>query len=400
MDQIKTKEEKKDYSVSSVAKNFFISKKSLFNIADSTISAYSRDYKQFEVFLENKGIPNDVRVVTSGVVEDFLADCKQSGCGINTLNRKKDSLSSMLKYCVKHDLIDSNPIEKVELAPRKKNQRQVFLEIDETKRFLAVEIRVKGYNSDTISAAKLALVTTGGRESEVRNTEWEHIDFEEKFLYIYNSKNTNKKQNTNGLDRVIPMSKPLREALLKLYTPGLTGPVFRNKQNKRLTKDSLSRIVNRSRKAAKINAYFTAQGLRHSLSSHLEKIGATESDRALLLGHSPSSTTMGYTHSSVERVRMLIEKFAEAIFETNNNLTNENCDSEQTDTTDFEPGNTFPDNLSTDKNQVVSQLHENMFCFDNDLLEQAKTMWSKIMGNNDPMTADFLLGFVSQSCRT
>lgn len=296
---------------------YFNIAKNLKNYSDATISSYRADFNQFKKFLESNGDDStDITTITPALIEDFCLGLLEKKLSINSVHRKKDALSSLFRHCVKRRWIDRNPVEQVQLARKKKSVRQVFLDRQQIKKFIMADARVKGYSNLTLLAVKMTLCFTGVRNQELRKLNWEDIDFDLNIIRIFNSKNTDKKGNSDGLDREIPICSHLRTALKKIQAD--TGPVFRNIKGTRITKDALAALVERSSRFIKTKLPLTPHCLRHSLSSSMEKVGACHSDVALVLGHRPDGTTSGYIHSSIDRVAELIEKLSESVIEEKN----------------------------------------------------------------------------------
>jgi site-specific recombinase XerD len=363
--------------------------KNLKGFSDTTISSYGSDFKQFHEFLTKKGSDTtDISTITPADIEDFcLALKNERHLCVNSIHRKKDSLSSLLKHAVKRKWVDDNPVESVEIERKKKSVRNVFLDWQQTKKFIIADARVKGYSPPTLRAVRMTLCFAGARNSEIRKLDWENIDFSLSLIRIFNSKNTDLKCNPDGLDRSIPICTHLRDALLEIRSD--TGPVFRNIRGTRLTKDAMKSLVARSAKYIESKTPITPHCLRHSLSSNLEKIGATRSDIALILGHSPGTVTDGYVHSSQERIAELIENFSLNVMKEK---LNENAEKNEDGFSCQQSGgfNTQIKNLSP--NFDIQERKRRDIVIDIEKVSEAERVWNEIHGEK-PMPASFLLGY-------
>ncbi len=385
-------------SLTNAIEDYFLIIENLKGFSRATISSYKTDFKQFSEFLERRNNLSNINSITTAQIEDFCLNLlKEKRLHINSVHRKKDSLSSLFKHCVKRGWADSNPVEKVEIARKKKNVRKVFLDHHHIKGFIMADVRVKGYSYATLKSIKMALCFTGMRNQEIRKLNWEDIDLEKNVIRVFDSKNTDKKNNPDNLDREIPICTCLRNALLEIQED--KGPVFKSNTGITITKDALKALVDRSAKQTKLEISLTPHGLRHSFSSNLEKNGATLSDIAFVLGHKPDSTTSGYVHSSLNRIAGLIEKFSSSVMEEK--LDN----SGQINKKDSVELN--PNEHSRHHREMSTQdyIHSAGRCDKQEQksikislqkISEAERIWNEFNGDKS-MPANFLLGYVSSS---
>jgi len=368
----------------------------LKDFSKGTISSYRTDFNQFKEFLERQKIGSlNVAIITPGHIEDFCLELlKERRLHINSVHRKKDSLSSFFRHCVKRGWILRNPVEQVEIARKKKNVRKVFLDEQDIREFILSTVTVKGYDAQTLRAVKMTLCFTGMRNSEIRKLNWEHIDLDKNLIKIFDSKNTNKKSNPDNLDREVPICSSLRDALVGMKSD--TGPVFKNIKGIRITKDAVKGLVDRSSKCIKTKISITPHCMRHNFSSHLEKNGATLSDIALALGHRPDGTTSGYIHSNLNRIQKLIEKFSKNIIESN---LDENWVKTEEDFVQLKPRDELIS--KQDKNpwyekqsdDSCNKQEQRNITIDPKKINEAEVIWNQLNGDQC-MPANFLLGYL------
>ena len=112
-------------------------------------------------------------------------------------------------------------------------------------------------------------------------------------------------------ERRVPMGDEARERLHR-YRSGPrqawtsakpTPAVFVNTRGKRLSRESVWRLVKRWTAAAGVSERVTPHTFRHSFATHLLEGGADLRVVQALLGHASISTTQLYTHLTGERVR-------------------------------------------------------------------------------------------------
>jgi len=112
-------------------------------------------------------------------------------------------------------------------------------------------------------------------------------------------------------ERRVPMGDEARERLHR-YLEGPrrewtrrkpTPAAFVNQRGKRLTRESVWRLVRRWARSAGVEAHVTPHTFRHSFATHLLEGGADLRVVQTLLGHASISTTQLYTHLTGERLR-------------------------------------------------------------------------------------------------
>ena len=106
-------------------------------------------------------------------------------------------------------------------------------------------------------------------------------------------------------ERVVPVGAPALEAIQKYrHEAGVNaGPLFLNKQRKRLGARSIWLALKRYLPHAGIPANISPHKLRHSFATHLLDAGADLRSVQSLLGHASLSTTQIYTHVTTERLK-------------------------------------------------------------------------------------------------
>ncbi len=378
---------KETVTLAYAVEDFFDVAKNLKGFSNATISSYRADFNQFGKFLDRQktGLL-DVSTITSATIEDFCLELLQEKkLHINSVHRKKDALSSLFRHCKKRGWLDINPVERVDIAPKKKTVRKVLLNEHQTRNFILTSVRVKGYRLETIRAVKLSLCLTGMRNSEIRKLNWEAVDLNENIITVYSSKNTAKKGNPDDIDRQIPICTILKHALVAIQVDD-SGPVFRNNRGTRLTKDAMKSIVQRASQSVDTKISITPHGFRHSLASNLEKIGAVQSDLAYLLGHKHNSTTSGYIHSNLDRIAEFIERFSKMVMDEklneSENMEHRFSINEREDSCTH--GKQFEPNCNrSERRDIVLDLHT---------VIAAERIWNEIHGEK-PMPASFLLGY-------
>ena len=118
-------------------------------------------------------------------------------------------------------------------------------------------------------------------------------------------------------ERLVPVGQKALEAIFdyrrRLKAESVdayedSGPLFLNKNGKRLTTRSIARILDKIAKECGLAIPISPHGLRHTFATHMLDAGADLRVIQELLGHKSLSTTQKYTHVSIDRLMETYDK--------------------------------------------------------------------------------------------
>lgn len=234
-----------------------------------------------------------------------------------TVRKEVTLLSSIFNMARAERLIGENPCEFIHKAVKKKipprHKRERFLSLEEEALLMP---KLSGRREHLLTAVRLAL-WTGMRRGEILALEREDLNFSAEpavrfvrkeryevppgWLFIRKSK--------NGLPRLVPMCRRVREILQSLSDDAARGRfIFESPVGGRAISDIKTGFTG-AVKAAGIDG-LTFHDLRHTWSTRAAELGVPEPVRRDILGHSSRTMTDSYTHSTREARERAVELVA------------------------------------------------------------------------------------------
>lgn len=273
--------------------------------AGHTLLAYQNDLNQFHSFLSDHHGLDDLLLANASHVRSWIADGVNKGLARSSLNRRLSCLRSFFGYCLRRELIGTNPMDKV-LPLKKERKLPVFIE-EERINSLFDE---GGFPHDLPGLRDRLILellyTTGMRLSELIGLH--HADVDEKGGVL-------KLRGKGGKERMVPLLDGIRELYARyreeqsrVFPGAASGPVILTGKGKKTYPKFvyrrvifyLSQVTTRSRKSPHV--------LRHSFATHMLERGADLNAIKELLGHSSLSATQVYTHNTIEKIRSIYKQ--------------------------------------------------------------------------------------------
>ena len=264
------------------------------NYSTLTINNYERDIKDYLEYLDNKDLNyrniNKVDVIN---YLKFLDECKLSNA---TISRHLSSLRTYYNYLVNHNIINTNPFNRVS-NPKKEKKLPTYLYEDEIKDIL------DNLEDDDIYKRRNRLImelfySTGMRLSELSSIKLNDINGDEIKVLGKGSK-----------ERIVYLDKVVIRLLddylnndRDLFNPK-TNYLILNKNGNKLSNRSIESIVNDIIRTSAIKKHVTPHTIRHSFATHMLNNGCDLKVVQELLGHESLSTTQIYTHITNERIK-------------------------------------------------------------------------------------------------
>lgn len=267
-----------------------------------TLKAYSSDVLAFLAFADDASAPIDQLLVRR-----YLAYLQKTGAAKSSVARKVAALRAFFGFCVKRNLIASDPTEGVR-AP--KQSRSLPKVVDEN----IIDALMSAPDSTTPEglrdrAIMETLYATGLRISELLSLTASDVANSPRELSIIGKRNK---------ERIVLIGTAAREALADYLAHGRprlavrsarpADALFLGYRGTRLHPTSVRRILDKHVESVTKALRISPHTLRHSFATHLMDHGADLRSVQELLGHESVVTTQIYTSVSRERLKEVYDR--------------------------------------------------------------------------------------------
>lgn len=209
-----------------------------------------------------------------------------------TVNRGLALLKSMFNRAIEWKKFDGvSPVKAVKLFPES-NARLRFLEKEEIPIFIE-------NCSENLRPIVILALNTGMRKSEILNLKWRDVDYRRELIYLYQTK--------NGEKREVPVNEVVKTMLIKILKHPDSPYVFPNEVGKPFTNIRKS-FFTALKKSGIVD--FRFHDLRHTFASHLAMSGVDLNTIRELLGHKSLEMTLRYAHLSPNHKKRAVDILA------------------------------------------------------------------------------------------
>ncbi len=275
-------------------------KEYLQNFGCNFSSAYIKSIKlSFRQLRKHTGDAN-LSSMTRQTAQIFFSSIHSRAKRASTLYYR--TLKAAFNRAIEWEYLQENPFKYVKL-PRTIKKIPLFIDEEE------LNLIIKSTEHPDLRDLFALAFYSGLRLSEILNLKWEHVEFQEKMLYVRNQKEFTLKGKK---DRVVPISSKLI-GILENRIKSIPNPdgryIFEKCLGVKYNADYISKKFKKSIIAAELNPDIHFHTLRHSFASNLVQRGASLYVVKELMGHSDISTTQVYSHLSVESLKQAIYLF-------------------------------------------------------------------------------------------
>ena len=274
-------------------------------LAKNTLLAYRRDLQQYTGYLESKGLTQTVQIKRDHVT-GYMYDQKQKGLSANSISRALAAIKMFHRFLLRERLATDDPTNLVETP-------KLWKRVPDVLSSMEIESIIKqssGRNWQQIrdNAMLELLYASGMRVSELVDLKLENVNMDIGYVRCIGKGNK---------ERIIPIGKRAQIAVkkyceqsrIKISQKEQTSSLFLSRLGKKISRQSIWKLIKVYAKKAKIKKTIKPHTLRHSFATHLLEHGADLRSVQEMLGHSDISTTQIYTHVDKERLRTIHKQF-------------------------------------------------------------------------------------------
>ncbi len=274
-------------------------------LSGNTLAAYAFDLQKYSQFLKKRNITVPTSVEKKDI-QDFLFAERSQGIQASSVSRRLSGIKSFHKFLVRENIISKDPTVLLD-SPKLWKRIPDTLTVDEIEKII-VQPNIRTRNGLRDRAILELMYATGLRISEVAFLKLQDIDFTVGFLRC---------RGKGSKERIVPLGKSA-EHFVERYMKEVRASILKGVSNeflfvsqykKRLSRQSIWKMIKVAVKLARITKEVTPHTFRHSFATHLLEGGADLRSVQELLGHASISTTQIYTHVDRNRLKTIHTKF-------------------------------------------------------------------------------------------
>lgn len=281
-------------------------------LSAKTIKAYSCDIAILSKYVSNV-LRKSVALVTREDCLNFIVFV-QKDRKPKTVKRYIASVGLFFKYLKGIGMVDNNPMDNIDVRIREGRVLPRVINKSTMSSFLEFMHGLKCELKDSNCLYKELikelcvielLFSTGMRVSEVSNLKVAQVSMPDEYIDIVGK---------GGRQRRIPLCGEATLAVLREYITmfgevvGRDEYFFNNRDNKRLSEQSIRNIVRKCVKKSRVGVRITPHMFRHTVATMLLENGVDIRYIQCFLGHSSITTTQIYVHVNEEAQRRVMAR--------------------------------------------------------------------------------------------
>lgn len=274
-----------------------------------TLKAYETDLRQFRLFLKDKDSISDI---SKNDIRNYLTSI--SALKPRTIKRKSAAIKAFFNFLEFEDIIQINPFRKMRIKFKEPQVLLSVMDISEIKKIFKSVYQKKNKITDKFSFSYLScirdivvielLFATGARVSEIADLKKTSLNFRSGNILF---------KGKGNKERVVQVCNSETLSVLNEYCNLYERPIdssgdwlLVNRNNKKLSDQSIRGIVKNTCKKAGLKRRITPHAFRHTFGTLLLEKNVDIRYIQSMLGHSSITTTQIYTHVNNKRQRQIL----------------------------------------------------------------------------------------------
>jgi len=269
-----------------------------------TIEAYLSDIIQFkEWFLSQGNKSLEWNNISNQDIRAYVIFLSNNNYSNTSTKRKMSSLNSFFKFCVKNNLVESNPVKLI-VAPKTIKKLPVFLTENQSLEMLSYPVNTQSFSEVRSYLIVELLYSTGIRRDELINIKENDINFSNGQIIVMGKRRK---------ERIIPLLNPITNTLknylqLREKIDVETDNLILTDSGKKLYPMFVYRVVNTYIRSVSTASKKSPHVLRHSFATQMLNNGADINAIKELLGHESLAATQIYTHNSIAELKKVFNQ--------------------------------------------------------------------------------------------
>lgn len=274
-------------------------------LAQNTLMAYRTDLLKYTDYLKMTENISLEKVKRDHIV-GFMFDQKQNGLSANSIGRALAAIKMYHRFLLRERISSQDPSALVE-TPKVWKRMPDVLSVAEIEAMIKATDG-KGWQAIRDKSILEMFYASGMRVSELVDLKIENVNLEVGYVRC---------MGKGSKERIIPIGARAKEALIIYYQTvrkdllkeHKVNTVYISRLGKKISRQSIWKIIKQYALKAKIHKEIKPHTLRHSFATHLLEHGADLRSVQEMLGHSDISTTQIYTHVDRDRLRSIHKQF-------------------------------------------------------------------------------------------
>ena len=274
-------------------------------LSQNTLISYQKDLYSYVGFISGRAIDSLSKTDKDDIV-NFMLSQKDRGLSPNSIARGLAAIKSFYRFLVRERILKSDPTSLVD-SPKLWKKIPQALSLNEVDALLG-QPNIRERQGIRDRAILETLYATGMRVSEAVNLRIDNVNLDIGFLRCI-GKGNKERVIPVGKKAVVSIKRYIDTSRLEFLKNRQSEFLFLNRFGKKISRQSLWKLIKKYAKGAKIKKPIRPHVLRHSFATHLLERGADLRSVQEMLGHSSISTTQIYTHIDKERLKSIHKMF-------------------------------------------------------------------------------------------
>lgn len=271
-----------------------------------TLKAYGIDLRQFSELSQII----DMSDISRSNLEDYVA-CLHQKYMPKTVKRKIASVKALFHYLEYEEILEKNPFNKMQLKFREPVILPKTIPLHTVEMFLLTiynqrhEAKTKYQRRNALRDAAVTelLFTTGMRISELCSLKVTDVNLYDRTILIYGKGAKERRIQIGNNDVITVLKEYQKEFLTEMQN---CHHFFVNQTGRRLSDQSVRRMIHKYSSLAAIELHITPHMFRHTFATSLLEADVDIRYIQEMLGHSSINITEIYTHVAMSKQRDIL----------------------------------------------------------------------------------------------